>query len=153
MKLIGVVSGSATAYDGYTDYVLTVTDADDGSGTSYTIPFTYHADDGAEMSNQLVAWLSAHEGAIVIAPYSAPVVYPDLLPYQFRAMLSISGNTDKLNNYIAGLVSPAKDIAQAKLDYSLSFQRDNDLVLQAQTALGLTDDQLNTLWLQAAAIS
>jgi hypothetical protein len=67
-------------------------------------------------------------------------------------MLALSGKQGSLDAYIAGLSDPAKTIAQAKLDYSLSFQRDNDLVLQAQQALGLTDAQLDALWEQAAAI-
>jgi hypothetical protein len=87
------------------------------------------------------------------APEEPPPPLPDLLPYQFRAMLVLSGKQGDLDAYIAGLSEPAKTIAQAKLDYSLSFQRDNDLVLQAQQALGLTDAQLDALWEQAAAIT
>lgn len=87
------------------------------------------------------------------APEDPPAPLPELLPYQFRAMLALSGKQADLDAYIAGLSDPAKTIAQAKLDYSLSFQRDNDLVLQAQSALGLTDDQLDALWEQAAAIT
>jgi len=83
----------------------------------------------------------------------ATAAYPDLLPYQFRAILALSGHQTALDDYIAGLADPAKTIAQAKLDYSLSFQRDNELVLAAQQALGLTDDQLNALWAQARAIT
>lgn len=81
-----------------------------------------------------------------------PTIVPDLLPYQFRAMLALSGKQAALDAYIASLPDPQKTIAQAKLDYSLAFQRDNPLVLAAQQALGLSDAQLDAMWAQAAAI-
>lgn len=88
--------------------------------------------------------------------YTPPVVLPpppDLLPYQFRAMLALSGKQAALDAYIASLPDPQKTIAQAKFDYSLSFRRDNDLVESARQALGLTNDQLDVLWARAAAIT
>lgn len=78
---------------------------------------------------------------------------PDLQPYQFRAMLALSGHEADLTAWVAGLPDEARAIAQAKLDYSLSFRRDNDLVEQARQALGLTNEQLDALWTQAAAIA
>lgn len=89
----------------------------------------------------------------VVGFLTPPSRLPDLLPYQFRAMLALSGNVAALNAYIDGLEDPAKTIARAKLDYSLSFRRDNDLVEQARQALGLTNEQLDALWTQAAAIA
>lgn len=77
---------------------------------------------------------------------------PDLQPYQFFSMLEISGKKTALDAFINALPPPANIVARAKLDRSLVFRRDNDLVLAAQQALGLTDEQLDTLWAQAAAI-
>lgn len=77
---------------------------------------------------------------------------PDLQPYQFFAMLDLSGKAAALDSFIAALPSPQNVIARRKLDKSLVFVRDNDLVLAAQRALQLTDSQLDALWLQAAAI-
>lgn len=89
----------------------------------------------------------------VIAEYVAPVAeLPDLAPYQFRAMLKLSGKQDDLYAFIEALPEPNKTVAQAKLEYSLTFKRDNDLVTAAQGALGLTTEELDALWLQAAAI-
>jgi hypothetical protein len=68
-------------------------------------------------------------------------------------MLALSGKQAALDAYIAALPDPQKTIAQAKLDYSLTFRRDNDLVLAAQQALGLTDAQLDALWTSAAQIT
>ena len=77
---------------------------------------------------------------------------PDLAPYQFFSMLEISGKKSSLDAFINALPPPSNIVARAKLDRSLVFRRDNDLVLAAQAALGLTDDQLDALWQQASQI-
>ena len=77
---------------------------------------------------------------------------PELEPYQFFAMLEISGKQAALTAFINALPSPQNIIARNKLNHTLSFHRDNDLVLAAQQALVLTDAQLDALWAQAASI-
>jgi hypothetical protein len=81
-----------------------------------------------------------------------PEPLPNLQPYQFFAMLELSGFKSALDAFVEGLPSPQNVIARAKLDRTLVFRRDNDLVLAAQQTLGLTDKQLDALWLQASAI-
>lgn len=76
-----------------------------------------------------------------------------LEPYQFRAMLKLSGKETQLMAVLNGLPEPAKTVALAKLEYSLTFRRDNDLVEQARRAMGLTPEALDALWLQAAGIA
>lgn len=91
----------------------------------------------------------------VLAAYGLPgpiVKPPDLQPYQFRAMLKISGKESDLLAFMAALPDPARSIAEAKLEYTLSFRRDNDLVESARQALGLSVEELDALWSQAAAI-
>lgn len=102
-----------------------------------------------DLTTEDIAQRKADEAAVALAATRLP----DLAPYQFRAMLTLSGKDAALSSFIAALPDPQKTIAQAKLDYSLSFQRDNDLVMQAQQALALTDEQLDALWTQAAAIT
>ena len=80
------------------------------------------------------------------------IALPELAPYQFRAMLQLSGKGQQLTAVLDGLSEPTKTIALAKLEYSLTFRRDNDLVEQARQAMGLTTDALDKLWQQAAAI-
>lgn len=76
-----------------------------------------------------------------------------LAPKQYRAAkLTLSGKEAALTAYLDALPSQAQVVAKAKLDYSLSFHRDNDLVEAARQALGLTAPQLDALWLAAAAI-
>lgn len=94
----------------------------------------------------------ADDNAEVLAFLNPPAGTPDLAPYQFRSMLQLSGKAGDLTDFIAALPDPQRTIAQAKLEYSLVFKRDNDLVEAARQALGLTDGQLDALWLQAASI-
>lgn len=91
----------------------------------------------------------------VLAAYRLPgpiVEMPVLQPYHFFAMLEISGKKAVLDAFIDALPAPQNIVARAKLDRSLAFHRDNDLVLAAQQALGLTTEQLDALWTQAAAL-
>ena len=106
-----------------------VTDAK--SGETNTIPFTPEEEAAADA-------------------YKPPL--PDLYPYQFFAMLELSGKKSVLDAFIDALPSPQNVTARAKLDRSLAFHRDNDLVLAAQQALKLTDDQLDALWTQASTL-
>ena len=89
----------------------------------------------------------------VIEPFIAPPTpLPDLEPWRFFAMLDLSGKRPALEAFIDGLPEPDKNVARNKLERSLTFLRGNDLVLAAQQALGLTDEQLDTLWLQASSL-
>lgn len=89
----------------------------------------------------------------VISPYEAPPeAVPDLAPWQFRAMLKLSGKESDLIAFLDAMPEPAKTVAKAKLEYTLVFQRQNDLVLAAQQAMGLTEQQLDALWTQALSL-
>ena len=81
-----------------------------------------------------------------------PPPLPDLAPWQFRAMLRLSGKEDDLLAFLDNLPEPARTVAKAKLEYTLVFHRDNDLVLAVQQALGLSDQELDGLWAQAASL-
>lgn len=117
---------------------------------------------GVEVSrvHQIVD-VSTNPPTIANVPYTADeeaaadlaaAVLPDLLPYQFKAILVLSGQETALEAFFNGLPTQQKVVAQAKLDYALSFQRHDPLLLAAQSALGLTDAQLDALWVQAAAL-
>lgn len=90
--------------------------------------------------------------AAYVPPPPPPPEAPVLQPYQFFAMLEISGKKAVLDAFIDALPAPQNIVARAKLDRSLAFHRDNDLVLAAQQALGLTDAEIDALWTQAASL-
>ena len=98
-----------------------------------------------------IDWLA--DGGTVDAYVAPPVPLPELLPYQFHAMLALSGKKAALDTYIAGLTEPTKTVAAYKLSTSLAFHRDNDLVELARVAVNLTKEQLDALWLQASQIA
>lgn len=124
-------------------------------GERNQFPFAYSPSDPYGLSADVAAWLKAHPD-FKISPYTAPppepTTLPDLAPFQFRAMLKLSGKQDDLYAFIEALPEPDKTIAQSKLEYSLVFKRDNSLVIAAQDALGLSTEQLDALWLQAYGI-
>ena len=115
-------------------------------GLRMTVP-----NDLGNRHRQMIAEWEA-EGNTIPAYVPPPVTLPDLAPYQFRAMLTLSGNQADLDAFIAALPEPNKTIAQSKMEYSLTFRRNNDLVMAAQGALGLTEQELDVLWLQASLI-
>src|SRR5690606_17582777 len=54
----------------------------------------------------------------VIEDYVEPEAsLPDLAPYQFRAMLKLSGKQDDLYAFIEAMPEPEKTVALAKLEY------------------------------------
>lgn len=85
-------------------------------------------------------------------PEPPPAPLPTLEPWRFRAMLKLSGKESDLTAFLDALPEPQQTIAKAKMEYTLIFERDNDLVLSAQQALGLTDAELDALWTQAASL-
>lgn len=112
----------------------------------------YVPDDPGNRFRQLIAEEWEGAGNTIVEYVAPPEPLPSLVPYQFFAMLELSGHKAELDAYVDGLPSPANVIARAKLDHTLEFRRDNDLVLAAQQALSLTDQELDALWAQAAAI-
>lgn len=95
------------------------------------------------------AWIAESEAN---DPAKSPIPKPDLLPYQFWAMVEISGKRNALETFANSLPGNQKIIAKAKLDHTLSFRRDNPLVEAARQGIGLTEEELDALWLQAAAL-
>jgi hypothetical protein len=110
-------------------------------------PFKHVAGVGdVPLSSEEIAALEAAQTAAADEPL------PSLEPWQFFAMLDLSGRRADLDAYIEALPEPQRTVSKAKLNHSLVFLRDNDLVLAAKDALGLTDAELDTLWMQARAL-
>lgn len=95
----------------------------------------------------------ADDAAEVLAFRNPPAQPPELAPWQFRAMLKLSGKEPALMAFFDALPQQQQIIAKAKLEYTLSFRRKNPLVLAAQKGMGITDAELDVLWAQAAALT
>ena len=78
---------------------------------------------------------------------------PPLSPWQFRAMLKMAGLEQSVVTAIAMIPDPAaRAVAEAKLEYVLSFQRADPLFAMLGPAVGVTPEQIDTMWMQAAAL-
>lgn len=104
---------------------------------------------GVGLVDMTAAEIAAREAEIANRP---PEPLPSLEPWQFFAMLDLSGKRADLEAFIDAMQEPARTVAKAKLERSLVFYRDNDLVLAAQQALGLSTQELDGLWLQAKSL-
>ena len=104
------------------------------------------------MINGELRQMTAEEEAMFAPDEGASASAPPLEPWRFFAMLELSGKKAGLDAFIAAMPEPDRTVARSKLERSLIFYRDNDLVKAAQGALSLTDDELDTLWLQASTL-
>jgi hypothetical protein len=110
---------------------------DAATGTEELVPYTVEEEAQADLD---------------LAYETANPILPDLLPYQFWAMVEISGKRNALDTFANSLPGNQKIVAKAKLQHTLSFRRDNELVEAARQGIGLTSEELDDLWLQAAAL-
>lgn len=115
-------------------------------GVSSIVP---DVDDNRE--RQLIAAWEA-EGNTIPAYVAPPAPTPSLEPWRFFAMLELSGKRADLDAFIDALPEPQRTVAKAKLDRSLVFYRDNDLVEQARQAIGMTNEELDAAWTQALSL-
>jgi hypothetical protein len=96
--------------------------------------------------------VAAWEVHLVSSQY-VPPVHPPLDPWQFRAMLDIGGIAQTVNDAIAAISDPVqRTVAKARLDYSLSYNRNDPLVAMLAPIVGLTDAQIDALWSEAAQL-
>ncbi len=84
---------------------------------------------------------------------SEPVEYRPLEPYQFHAMLELAGHEEAVKTAIAALPdAKARAVAKAKLERRPEFNREDELVLELSTAIGITPEDLNEMWLEASKL-
>ena len=77
--------------------------------------------------------------------------FPNLEPYQFHAMVLLTGYSADIEAAIDADPEPAfKAAAWAKYRYSTHYKRFDPFVVALAAAVGLTPEQLDALWLDAA---
>lgn len=83
------------------------------------------------------------------AAQTDPKNFP-LQPYQFHAMLEIGGVAEAVDLAIVAIVDPAqKAVANARMKHSSQFDRDDPLFAALAPAVGLSEAQVDALWMQA----
>jgi hypothetical protein len=71
---------------------------------------------------------------------------------QARLALEGVGKLDDVDAAIAALSLPTRKLAQIEWEYSNEVQRSNGIVSQLGPALGLTEAQIDALFVAAAAL-
>ena len=86
-------------------------------------------------------------------PVIAPIVpVPDALPaWRILSVMDLHGYTPTVEAIIDSLPERAKKVAKRQIAGS-NIERDHALVLAAQQALGLTDEQVDDLFREADAL-
>jgi hypothetical protein len=114
---------------------------------------TWVADENAQ-----IGWMYANGvfTAPAVPPPPLPSTNPNdypLRPDQFFAMLDIAGLTASVNAAIDAISDPtAKAIAKAKFNHTQVFNRSNPLFETLKAGVGVTDAQIDAMWMQAKDI-
>lgn len=87
-----------------------------------------------------------------IPPVAAPTVPSQVTMRQARLALLANNLLANVQPAISALPSPQKEEAQIEWDYSSTVVRDRPLVAMIGQALGLTNAQLDALFIQAATL-
>jgi len=90
--------------------------------------------------------------AIDIAAATMPVVPEQVTMRQARLALLGSGILTNVDIAINALPSPSKEAARIEWDYSSTVERHRGLVQSLGAAMGLTEAQLDNLFITAAAL-
>jgi hypothetical protein len=92
-------------------------------------------------------------GSSFVKPPAPPTPVPDSIAmWQARVALSRAGKLALIQPAIDALPEPAKTEANIQWEYSNTVQRHNGFVSQLAPALGLTDAQIDALFIAGAAL-
>lgn len=91
--------------------------------------------------------------AVWTVEYAPPVVPTFVTPRQARLMLaSIPAGEGTLLDTVNAYIAAQGGTIAVEWEYALDVQRNNPAVLAAATALGLTDEQLDQMFIEAAKL-
>lgn len=93
-------------------------------------------------------WAQVHTLEDIPPPTVAEIV---LSPTQFHTALRVNGLDAAVKTAISEMPDQVqKASAEVRLEYALSFHRDDPLVASLASAVGLTDAQVDAMWTAAA---
>lgn len=85
-------------------------------------------------------------------PAAAPVVPQVVTMRQARLALNAAGLLSMVNSTIANLTGPTGDAARIEWEFSSTVERHKPLVVALTPSLGLTDAQIDELFITAATL-
>jgi hypothetical protein len=105
----------------------------------------------AAQSNESIGWL--YDGInFTSPPQPTPAIPQEVTMRQARLALLENGLLANVQPAINSLPEPDKTKAQIEWDYSNALQRSNPFVAVLGTALGLSSQDLDDLFIQASAL-
>jgi hypothetical protein len=87
-----------------------------------------------------------------IAERDKAAVPPSVSLWQFRTVLRLNGNFERVQYALARLQSPESILAAELFEYGNSIYRSSTLATELIKILGVTDEQVDALFIQAAQI-
>lgn len=113
----------------------------------------YNQDMAPEQKQEVLHWYAAWTPPVPPeVPAGPPPVPQSVTMRQARLALLGAGLLDDVEAAIAALPSPQKEAARIEWEYSQEVQRHNGFVSVLAPALGLTDEQLDDLFVQGAKL-
>lgn len=106
--------------------------------------------------NWVIYQANSSRDGIEIAPIvpPIPVVPQEVAMWQAQTIMENAGLTAGVNSYIASLPTATdRNKANAKLLFSSTMHRDDPFLAQASGALGLTSQQIDQMFIDAAALT
>ena len=93
-----------------------------------------------------------------VIPYQPPVEQPRIIPstiraWQAKAILKMQGMLEAAESVIASLPEPQKTVVESAWLNQADFARDAQTIVALAAALGLTEEQLDEMFAQGAALS
>ena len=103
-----------------------------------------------EMTSEEVAVWEEEQAAYVL-PVTSP--FTPLQPYQFWTAVRATNHEADLLTWVANLQDPLeKASASSMLEFSLEYRREHPFIGIAGQVLGMTAEELDTLWLWAKTL-
>lgn len=110
-------------------------------------------DDGTPLE-RIPAGLTAitKEAAMALASIVVPVVPASISPRQARLALLADGLLATVEATLAAMPSPEGDAARIEWEYATEIRRDSALLEAIGPQLGLTDEQIDQMFVQAVLL-
>lgn len=133
-----------------------------------TVEYVYNIESDEEIrdlmsKNQLVVNVDDYEvppaagwvlqGVVIVPPITVAVVPEKVTPRQIRIALTLAGISESfIDSAIDALSEPNRSLAKITWEYSTEVFRNNPLILSLAPAMGLTSEQVDRLFIQAAKL-